>query len=594
MPDRGARYADRSIVKVTRSLKKTYAQAQKELEGKLKDFNARFKAKDKEKRAQRDNGEITEQQYKDWLSGQVFIRNQWESKVRQVNAVMLDYNKQAMNIVNNSRFDVFAENYYSEAFRAQWIVNDLSWNVYNSQALAKLIKDDPQILPEWKIDEEKDYKWNYKKVNNIIKQGIIQGESVEQITKRLCTDLSSMNENKMRMFARTGITEAQNAGRQEQMRQAAEELDIEQEKEWQATYDNRTRDAHRHLDGQRVPWNETFQSDLGEIRYPGDPTADPANVYNCRCTMKTIYPKYEDRSKNFREDVTIDGQSYEEWKENVKYPKRITNASDSEQRKEKIEMSYNAPIITKMQNKYGIISNEEKDTYIVDTSGSLNDAVKKIELGELFNESQAIAIAETIETLHNEYPLANPLMFVGDVRIEQNLPRDVDILDMQYEYPAYSGFGARYVHTHEGDKIWIADERLNTETLKAEFEMRHALRLKYMDENGMLSEKNAFELVSDTVEGTLRHEWCHGLQWDYVVTKDSKEDCYNELDEYLQANKDKVMQMSKYATDHPYEMLSEAFVQKEDKEHPDTIATKTANEVWAIFEKYMRKGMEQK
>ena len=315
MPDRGARYADKSIVKVTRSLKKTYAQAQKELESKLKDFNARFKAKDKEKQRQRDAGEITEQQYKDWLSGQVFIRNQWESKIRQVNAVMLDYNKQAMNIVNNSRFDVFAENYYSEAFRAQWIVNDLSWNVYNSQALAQLIKDDPQILPEWKIDEEKDYKWNYQKVNNIIKQGIIQGESVEQITKRLCTDLSAMNENKMRMFARTGITEAQNAGRQEQMRQAAEELDIEQEKEWQATFDNRTRDAHRHLDGQRVSWKDSFQSDLGEIKYPGDPTADPANVYNCRCTMKTIYPKYEDRSKNFRENVTIDGQSYEEWKE---------------------------------------------------------------------------------------------------------------------------------------------------------------------------------------------------------------------------------------------------------------------------------------
>lgn len=314
MPDRGARYADRSIVKVTRSLKKTYAQAQKELEGKLKDFNARFKAKDKEKRAQRDNGEITEQQYKDWLSGQVFVRNQWESKIRQVNAVMLDYNKQAMNIVNNSRFDVFAENYYSEAFRAQWIVNDLSWNVYNSQALAQLIKDNPQILPKWKIDEKKDYKWNYQKVNNIIKQGIIQGESVDQITERLCTDLSSMNENKMRMFARTGITEAQNSGRQEQMRQAAEELDIEQEKEWQATFDNRTRDVHRHLDGQRVPWNEPFNSDLGEIRFPGDPTADPANVYNCRCTMKTIYPKYEDRSKNFRENVTIDGQSYDEWK----------------------------------------------------------------------------------------------------------------------------------------------------------------------------------------------------------------------------------------------------------------------------------------
>lgn len=311
MPDRGARYADKSIVKVIRSLRKTYAQAQKELESKLKDFNKRFEEKDKKKRQELADGKITEQQYKDWLSGQVFTRRQIENKIKQVSAVMLDYNNQAMNIVNNSRLDVFAENYYSEAFRAQYIVNDLSFNVYNTQAIADLIKNNPQILPKWKINEEKDYKWNYQKFNNIIQQGIIQGESVDQITKRLCKDLSSQNENKMRMFARTGITEAQNAGRQEQMNQAAD-MGIEVNKRWLATHDERTRDSHRAMDGEEVPYDEKFSNGL---EYPGDPSGSAAEVYNCRCTIVTIYPKYEDRSKKYGEDVTIDGQSYEEWKQ---------------------------------------------------------------------------------------------------------------------------------------------------------------------------------------------------------------------------------------------------------------------------------------
>ena len=118
----------------------------------------------------------------------------------------------------------------------------------------------------------------------------------------------------MKMFARTAITGAQNAGRQQQMEDAAKK-GIEVNKKWLATLDNRTRDAHRHLDGREVPYDQSFPSDLGLIRYPGDPNAKPANVYNCRCTMVTIYPKYEDRSKpDKRQSKTIDGMTYQEWK----------------------------------------------------------------------------------------------------------------------------------------------------------------------------------------------------------------------------------------------------------------------------------------
>ena len=66
-------------------------------------------------------------------------------------------------------------------------------------------------------------------------------------------------------------------------------------------------------------------------------------------------------------------------------------------------------------------------------------------------------------------------------------------------------------------------------------------------------------------------------------------DCFNELYTYLEENKVKVLQISKYATVHPFEMLSESFVQMQDTKHSDTIATKTAKEVWSIFERYMVK-----
>lgn len=330
MADRGARYADKKLSEIDRELRKVYKQAQKELTEKLSDFNKRHRQKDREKRQQMDKGEISKQQYKDWLAGQVFMRGQWERKLDQVNQVMLHHNEQAMRIINDSRLDVFAENYYSEGFKAKWIIQDVGFNVYSTHAIARLLEKQPQILPKWKIDEEKDYKWNEKKVNNIIQQGIIQGESVDQIGKRLCEDLSSQNESKMTMFARTAITGAQNAGRQVQMEQSAA-AGIKVNKRWIATLDNRTRDLHRARDGEEVPYDEEFS---GGIEYPGDPTAPPEEVYNCRCTMETVYPEYADRSKEWREDETIDGVPYEEWKEAAK--QRLEEKEEKKREAERI------------------------------------------------------------------------------------------------------------------------------------------------------------------------------------------------------------------------------------------------------------------
>lgn len=309
--DYGHRYADKKISAVDRELKTTYRKAQKELKEKLRDFNEQFSEKNREQKAKLKNGDITKEEYQSWLAGKVFVRSRWQEQIRMINAVLLDHNRQALNIVNTSRFDVFAENYNFNSYLAEKKMVGM-FNLYNAEAVARLLVDDPKLLPEWKIDQKKDYVWNQQKVNNAIRQGIIQGKSVDEITADLTSGLCAKNAARMRMFARTAITGAENAGRQQQMKDAAE-MGIEQEKEWDAVHDSVTRDAHRALDGQRVPWDQPFRSPLGDIMFPGDPSASMANVANCRCTMKTIYPKY-DHSKPRGEGETIDGQSYEEWK----------------------------------------------------------------------------------------------------------------------------------------------------------------------------------------------------------------------------------------------------------------------------------------
>ena len=325
MPDYGTRVADKAIAEIEKRLKSTYRAARRELEAKLKDFERRYRMKSREMLGDVARGKITPQDYANWLSGQVFIREQWQNKIDQATRVLSSSNEQAAKIINQRCLNVFAENYNYQAFRAENLGVGISFSVYNEQAVAQLIADDPQLLPQWDIDKPKDYIWNYKKVNNAVTQGIIQGESVEKIMQRLREDLCTQNENKMRMFARTAVNQAENSGRQKQMEDAAK-MGIEINKRWMATLDSRTRDAHRRLDGQEVPYNKPFHSDFGSIRYPCDPAAKPADTYNCRCPMVTIYPKYEDRSKpDWRESETINGQSYQEWKEGKRASNKLAS-----------------------------------------------------------------------------------------------------------------------------------------------------------------------------------------------------------------------------------------------------------------------------
>lgn len=330
--DYGARVADKAIEEVEKKLRKVYEKAAKELRGKLVSFNERFAKKQAEMMAKLKAEEITKAAYESWLRGQVFIGRQWAQKADQAARIMLEANKEAAQLVRKGKLNVFAENYNYTAFQLEKRAGAfLNFNLYDEKAVDKLIRKKPKMLPEWKIDEPKDYKWNRQKVENSITQGIIQGKRIDEITDDLVSSLCTTNDNKMNTFARTAITGAQNAGRQAQM-EDAEDMGIKVKKKWVATLDNRTRDTHQELDGQTVPIDKPFSVDWDgehyEVDYPGDPNGDPCMVYNCRCTMIEIYEGidrkttrrayYDENDKEYeegkRKSYTVEDMTYKEWK----------------------------------------------------------------------------------------------------------------------------------------------------------------------------------------------------------------------------------------------------------------------------------------
>ena len=120
-------------------------------------------------------------------------------------------------------------------------------------------------------------------MNAEVLQGILQGEPMDRIASRL-SKVTGMNETAAIRNARTMVTSAENKGRQDSYKRA-EKDGIVMKREWIATNDGRTRHWHAELDGVEVDIDEPWVNEFGEIMFPGDPSADPANTYNRRCSM---------------------------------------------------------------------------------------------------------------------------------------------------------------------------------------------------------------------------------------------------------------------------------------------------------------------
>ena len=148
------------------------------------------------------------------------------------------------------------------------------------RATARRIKSVVGLHPQWAKAVTNYEKREYARlVKGGMKEATARARAIELSTRYS----DSLKSKRATMIARTEIQIAQNEGRQEGWKQAAEQgyVDIESQKMWIIAQDERTCDICLDLDGEIVPWNETFSS--------GHET--PGRVHpNCRCTMVIIPP----------------------------------------------------------------------------------------------------------------------------------------------------------------------------------------------------------------------------------------------------------------------------------------------------------------
>ena len=316
MADPGTRFADKRQEAIERRLRTIYHDASADIVRRLDAHSRKLYAADEKKRAQVAAGQLSKEEYKEWLRNQLLIEQNWRDQISEAADVLLDANRAAVRIVDGERRAVFAENANFTAYQIEKGAQmGVSFTLYDDAAVTRLIREQPQLLPPKKVDRDKDRAWNREKIAAVIARGIISGDSIPKIAANIGKETGISNQHAMERYARTAMTGAQNAGRIEMLNEA-QEMGIKVKKIWMATLDERTRPAHQDLDGQVREVNEPFDSMLGHIMYPGDPSADQANTWNCRCTLTyeyTDYPKQNMQRYDQIDGEVIEDMTYSEW-----------------------------------------------------------------------------------------------------------------------------------------------------------------------------------------------------------------------------------------------------------------------------------------
>lgn len=202
-------------------------------------------------------------------------------------------NKVALDYVNGQMPKMYTLGYneFPKEVKGLNHVKGYSFTMVDENTIKSLITEKSSLLPapsnrtldkiiQKTIDTGKDATWNVRTLRNQVTQGIIQGESMDDIAKRL-EKVTDMNRKSAIRNARTMTTCAENKGRNDSY-EKAEAAGLILEQEWVAEIDDRTRDSHIEINRETKRTGEKFSNGL---EYPADPTGEPSQTYNCRCTL---------------------------------------------------------------------------------------------------------------------------------------------------------------------------------------------------------------------------------------------------------------------------------------------------------------------
>ena len=332
--DQAHQWTDEELKRLERKIARVYQEAWNDLEKTVIDYFEQFQKRDEAMKkliGTVQNGKVwTEQDYKQWRLNQIGRGERFDDLTMKVAERYTKANETAISYVNDDTPSIYSLNRNYAAYTIEQVAGNVGFTLWDEQTVKRLIVEDPDLMPyyppEKAVKRGIDLAYGKQQITASVTSSILQGRSIKGIADDLQNRISDMNRTSAVRAARTAVTGAENAGRMDSY-VAAAKMGIKVRKRWIATKDSRTRHSHAMLDGKTVDYDKPFVSELGsEMMFPGDAKgAKAADLYNCRCSMRTVEkPGIEAEPRQMRVKgpdgryVLVNEMTYQEWQEWVK------------------------------------------------------------------------------------------------------------------------------------------------------------------------------------------------------------------------------------------------------------------------------------
>lgn len=318
--DLGRDMGDEQLREMEARLNRLYGQASEDITRRLDTFMRRWEAQDAGMRERLERGLITQDEYNNWVENKILRSVQMQAQIDSLAEDMVHVDQLAVQMINGEIPNVYCTAYnftgYSGEIQAQMAgYNYRSFATYNANAVRIIVAEDPDLIPwqEPSVDIPKDLRWNRQHIQGAIAQGILAGDDINQLSRRLLP-VVNMDANAARRTARTSYIGIQNQARRDAVARI-NEAGIPMTETWVSVLQANTRDTHLMLHGTHPNAEGLFGEGILRhlLRFPGDPNGDPEQIYNCQCGVKAHITGIDHSDQDARYEAMMRRDHFDDW-----------------------------------------------------------------------------------------------------------------------------------------------------------------------------------------------------------------------------------------------------------------------------------------